>query len=125
MQYAGVGLPVDLAGIDDQSFDLVFRRYLVGGLDKVGQILEAKIRHPGEHAREEFFDGGGPLGMRLHPRQFEHAVFRKLRRGYFGRSDAVQVGFKQFSGGFHLSFLPEWYGLLWVAILIRPAPEYT
>jgi hypothetical protein len=32
-------------------------------LDKVGQILEAKIRYLGEHADEQFFDFGGPFQM--------------------------------------------------------------
>src|SRR5258708_24708025 len=104
-QHAGVCLPIRLAGIDDQSFDLVFRGHLVGSLDEVGQILEAKIGDLGEQVREQFFYCSGTLAMSLYPGQFEHAVLGKLRRGYLGRSDVVQIGFKQFGCGFHLSFL--------------------
>src|SRR5437588_10152388 len=102
-QNAGVSLPISLAGSGDQSFDLVFCRYLVGGLDKVGQVFEAKIRYFGKQADEQFFDFRGPSSIGLDPRQFEHAVLGKLRRGDLGCRDVVQVGFKQFAGRFHRS----------------------
>src|SRR5882724_5340186 len=45
--------------------------------------------------------------MSVDPRKFEYAILGKLSRRYPGGGDVIQIGFKQFACGLHLSFLHE------------------
>ena len=61
VQYADVGLLIDLPRIGDQSFDLVFRSYLVGGLDKVQvQFLKRKSGILASRPVSRFSTSAGP-----------------------------------------------------------------